>query len=351
MDLAALPKVSLHDHLDGGLRPATVFELAAAEGIDLPVADAAGLETWFAARAASCEPLEYLAMFDATVAVMQTAGGLQRIAREFVQDLTADGVVYGEVRWAPELHVAAGLTLDDAVDAVTEGIFAGVEDARQLGHEIRVEQLLCGLRDADRVDEVARLVVSRRLDGVVGFDYAGPEVGHPPSWHRAAFDYLASELMPVTVHAGQEGGLGSIRGALVDGRALRLGHGVRVAADIGDDGSVGPVATWIRDRGIALDLCPSSNVHTGATAPWGGDLASHPFDRLYRLGFAVTVSPDSRLMSATTLTRELELLTETFGYDADDHLRFQLNAAAAAFLPLDEREALADRILVGFPNA
>jgi adenosine deaminase len=344
VDFVSLPKVSLHDHLDGGLRPQTVVELAASQGIELPAQDMVG---WFAARAASREPLEYLAMFDVTVAVMQTAGALERVAREFVLDLAADGVVYAEIRWAPGLHLAGGLTLDQAVDAVSAGIAAGLEEAP----ELRVGQLLCALRHAHDADAVARLAVARRDRGVVGVDYAGPEVGNLPTRHRAAFDYLAGELMPVTVHAGQEGDLDSIRSALLDGRALRIGHGVRVATDIGDDGSLGAVATWIRDRGIALDLCPSSNVDTGATAPWGNDLASHPFDRLYRLGFAVTVSPDSRLMSATTLSRELELLTETFGYDLDDHLRFQLNAVAAAFLPRDEREALADRILTAFPSA
>lgn len=354
----ALPKISLHDHLDGGLRPATIIELADAAGVDLPTTDAARLGTWFAKQASSGSLVEYLKTFDVTTAVMQTREGLARVAREFVEDLASDGVIYGEVRWAPEQHLTAGLTLDQAVEAVQEGLDAGVDQVAQSGANIRVGQLVTAMRHANRGLEIAELAVRHRKNGVVGFDIAGAELGFPARNHLAAFDYLAHEFMPVTVHAGEADGLESIRGALFDGRALRLGHGVRLAEDVkigradGDNTFVtlGPLAQWVRDREIALELSPSSNLQTGAIAAWGKDLLDHPFDLLYQLGFRVTVNTDNRLMSNTTLTREMALLSDAFGYDIDDLEVFQLNAAAAAFLPLEEREELADAIVAGFEN-
>ncbi|HEU0257200.1 MAG TPA: adenosine deaminase [Microbacteriaceae bacterium] len=344
-DLGPLPKVSLHDHLDGGLRPQTVIELADQDGVEIPEHDAGRLARWFAEHADSGSLVEYLRTFDVTVSVMQTRAALTRVAGEFVDDLVTDGVVYGEVRWAPEQHLSRGLTPDDAVDAVQEGIDAAVARAAAGGHEIRVGQLVSALRHRPNALEAARLAVRHRGAGVVGFDIAGPEDGFPPAGHREAFDYLAQNLFPVTVHAGEAAGVESIRGALVDGRALRLGHGVRIAQDLGADGAtLGPAARWVRDRRVPLELSPSSNVQTGAIAPWGASLREHPFDSLYRQGFTVTVNTDNRLMSATTLTRELALLAETFGYGLSDIARFQRNAAEAAFLPLPEREELARRL-------
>jgi adenosine deaminase len=356
VDAASLPKVSLHDHLDGGLRPETVFELAGEAGIDLDAADPTALGAWFRERADSGSLVEYLKTFDVTTAVMQTAPNLERVAREFVEDLADDGVLYGEVRWAPEQHLAHGLGLDDTVDAVQRGLDAGVELVRRSGRSIRVGQLVTAMRHADRALEIAELAVRHRDRGVVGFDIAGAEAGFPASRHRVAFEYLAEQQFPATVHAGEADGLDSIRSALLDGRALRLGHGVRIAEDLvlereDDDRSVvtvGRLARWVRDRQIPLELSPSSNLQTGAIAAWGNELEDHPFDLLYQLGFRVTVNTDNRLMSGTSLSRELALLTEAFDYDLDDLLTFQLNAAEASFLPVEDREALADRISSGF---
>ena len=290
---------------------------------------------------------------------MQTREGLIRVAQEFVEDLAADGVIWGEIRWAPEQHLTRGLSLDEAVEAVQEGMDAGVDAARLTGHRIRVGQLVTAMRHLDRSQEIAELALRHRDRGVVGFDIAGPEAGFPPSRFADAFDFLARECFPVTVHAGEADGLESIRSALVDGHALRLGHGVRIAEDIvvesTDDEnsyvSLGRLAQWVKDRGIALETSPSSNLQTGAIAAWGDTLVDHPIDMLYQLGFRVTVNVDNRLMSATSLTRELQLLSDAFGYGLDDLQAFQLNAAEAAFLPLDDREELIELIESGFGRA
>ena len=356
LSLRALPKISLHDHLDGGVRPATILELADAAGVAAPAADARGLSRWFAQQCDAGSLVEYLKTFDLVTSVLQSEQALTRVAREFVADLAADGVIYGEVRWAPEQHLTAGLSLDDAVRAVQRGIEQGEDDADAAGRSIRVGQILSAMRQHGRVREIAELAVRHREAGVVGFDIAGPEDGFPASQNRAAFDYLAGEFLPVTVHAGEAAGLASIRSALIDGRALRLGHGVRIAEDLqtiereGDEVQVqfGDLARWVRDREIPLELSPSSNLQTGAIAQWGEELADHPFDLLYQLGFSVTVNVDNRTMSRTSLTRELSLLVDAFEYDLDDLEAFQFNAASAAFLPVEEREELVEMIAEGF---
>ena len=343
VSIRSLPKVSLHDHLDGGVRPATIIELGGPLGLDLPEADPDELADWFTEKSDSGSLVEYLKTFDLATAVMQTREGLTRVAREFVEDLAADGVIYGEVRWAPEQHLTDGLSLDEAVEAVQEGIEEGEDAAERRGHDIRVGQLLSALRQTDRSLEIAKLAVDWRARGVVGFDIAGPEDGYPASRLKPAFDYLATEFFPATVHAGEAAGLDSIRSALVDGRALRLGHGVRLAEDLeivsraGEEVLVqfGDLARWVRDREIPLELSPSSNLQTGAIERWGTTMEDHPFDLLYQLGFSVTVNVDNRTMSRTSLTRELALLVETFEYGLDDLEAFQLNAAAAAFLPVE----------------
>ncbi|TIH37773.1 adenosine deaminase [Subtercola vilae] len=359
ISITGLPKVSLHDHLDGGLRGQTIVELADAIGFELPANGAEALEGWFENSADSGSLVSYLKTFDITAAVMQTSEALTRVAREFVNDLAADGVIYGEVRWAPELHQAGGLSLDEAVAAVQAGLDQGVEDALADGQRTRTGQLITAIRHAHRSMEVAELAVRHRERGVVGFDLAGPELGFPAANHRAAFDYLAQNHLPTTVHAGEADGLSSIRSALFDGRALRLGHGVRIAEDITverqDDAStfvtLGTLSQWVKDRQIALELSPSSNLQTGAIAQWGEELIDHPFDLLYQLGFRVTVNTDNRLMSNTTLSQELALLSDAFAYDLSDLETFQLNAAAATFLPLEDREELAEAISEGFDEA
>lgn len=354
--LRALPKISLHDHLDGGVRPATILELGTEAGVELPADSADGLADWFADQCDSGSLVEYLKTFDLTIAVMQTEAGLRRIAREFVEDLSADGVIYGEVRWAPEQHLAGGLSLEQAVEAVQAGIEEGEDAADDAGRSIRVGQLITAMRHTDLSPRIARLAVEFRARGAVGFDIAGPEDGFLPSRHKEAFDYLAAEFFPVTVHAGEAAGLDSIRSALLDGRALRLGHGVRIAEDLevvsraGDEVLVqfGDMARWVRDREIPLELSPSSNLQTGAIERWGTTMEDHPFDLLYQLGFAVTVNVDNRTMSRTSLTRELALLVETFDYGLEDLETFQLNAAAGTFLPVEDREELIDLITEGF---
>jgi adenosine deaminase len=370
-DLKSLPKVSLHDHLDGGLRPATIIELAEAVGHTLPSTDPVALGEWFRESADSGSLVRYLETFDHTIAVMQTKEGLFRVAKEFVEDLADDGVVYGEVRWAPEQHLQKGLTLDEAVEVIQAGLEAGVDAVAESGREIQVGQLITAMRHADRGQEIAELAVRHRNKGAVGFDIAGAEDGFLPARFRDAFTYLAQHNFPATVHAGEAAGLESIQSALVDGRALRLGHGVRIAEDITvdfdddeDDDSVasedegsdigmvtlGELSSWVRDRGIALEICPSSNLQTGAIAGFGEGIESHPVDMLYQIGFNVTINTDNRLMSGVTLTDEFELLVDTFEYDLDDLLELTLNAAEAAFLPLEEKEALVEYINDAYAN-
>jgi adenosine deaminase len=357
--IKALPKISLHDHLDGGLRPQTMIELADKVGHKLPTTDATELREWFFESADSGSLERYLETFDHTTAVMQTADGLARVAKEFVLDLHEDGVIYGEVRWAPEQHLTSGLTLDETVDAVQDGLEQGMSEVEAAGGFIRTGQLVTAMRQNSRGLEIAELAIRHRDNGVVGFDIAGPEKGFMPVNHKAAFDYLAEQLFPVTVHAGEGDGVASIKDAIVSGRALRLGHGVRLIEDVmfsrseGDTDVVvlGEVAEWVHDRGIALELSPSSNLQTGAISMLGENLSDHPFDILYELGFKVTVNTDNRLMSRTTLTRELELLMSTFGYSLADLEQFQLNAAEASFQALDDREELIDMISEGFAKA
>ena len=334
------PKVLLHDHLDGGLRPETVAELAAGIGHLLPAAPA-DLGTWFRDSADSGSLERYLETFDHTVAVMQTEEALERVARECVEDLDADGVVYAEVRWAPEQHLEAGLTLEQAVSAVARGFAAGEAAA---GGRIVVRQLLTAMRHQARSREIAELAVKWRDDGVVGFDIAGAEAGNPPTRHLDAFEYLQRENAHFTIHAGEAFGLPSIWEAIQWCGADRLGHGVRIIDDIevdGDQVKLGRLAAFVRDNRIPLEMCPQSNLQTGA-AP---SLAEHPIGLLTRLRFRVTVNTDNRLMSGTSMTREFTELSETFGYDLTDLQWFTINAMKSAFLPFDERLAIINGVI------
>jgi adenosine deaminase len=343
--LRALPKVLLHDHLDGGVRPATVVELSAEVGHALPTTDPDALGRWFVEAAASGSLPRYLETFEHTLAVMQTADGLRRVAREAALDLAADGVVHAEQRYAPEQHQRAGLTLQQVVDAVREGFAEGEAQARAQGHEIRVVQVLSAMRQADRADEVAALALANRDAGVVGFDIAGPEDGFLPSLHASAFRTVREASFPATVHAGEDGGLDSMADALHVAGALRLGHGVRIADDVrvDDDGTphLGRLAHWVRDRRVPLEVCPSSNLQTGAAA----SVATHPVTTLLRAGFEVTVNTDNRLQSGTSLSRELGLLVREAGWTLDDVLAVTVTAARHTFLHEDERRALVDRIV------
>ncbi|EOM75444.1 adenosine deaminase [Rhodococcus rhodnii] len=349
VDIAALPsvpKVLLHDHLDGGLRPATVLELAGECGYTaLPAGTADGLATWFREAADSGSLERYLETFEHTVAVMQTPAGLERVARECAVDLADDGVVYAEVRFAPEQHLDRGLTLDEVVEHVLAGLRSGESQAQASGRRIRVGLLLTAMRHAARSREIAELAVRFRDRGVVGFDIAGAEAGNPPSRHLDAFEYMRDANAHFTIHAGEAFGLPSIHEAIAFCGTDRLGHGVRITDDIdlgpGGEARLGRLANYVRDKRIPLELCPSSNVQTGAVDA----LENHPFDLLARLRFRVTVNTDNRLMSDTSMSREMARLVETFGYGWPDLERFTINAMKSAFLPFDQRLAIIDDVI------
>ena len=344
-EIARAPKVLLHDHLDGGLRPETVVELAEAAGHELPTTDPDELRRWFVESADSGSLERYLETFAHTVGVMQTREGLVRVAAECAEDLAADGVVYAEVRYAPEQHLEAGLTLDRVVEAVEEGLLLGVERAAAQGRQIRTATLLTAMRHQARSREIAELAVSFRDAGVVGFDIAGAEAGFPPTRHLDAFEYLRRENMRFTIHAGEAFGLPSIWEALQWCGADRLGHGVRIIDDISiadtGEASLGRLAGYVRDTRVPLEMCPSSNVQTGAAA----SIADHPIGLLTRMRFRVTVNTDNRLMSDTSMSDELELLSEAFGYDLDDFQWYAVNAMKSAFIPFDERLLLINEVI------
>jgi adenosine deaminase len=336
-NLRRAPKVLLHDHLDGGLRPQTVLELADEIGYrHLPADDADALERWFRHAADSGTLVEYLATFAHTVGVMQRPEAVQRVARECALDLAADGVVHAEVRMAPELLTTRGTPIEAAVEAMLDGYAQGSREAAAAGTPITVGTLLCAMRQADRWDEVAGLVVRYRDAGVVGFDLAGPEIGFPPDRHPSAIALLDRAGAHRTVHAGEAAGIDSIAAALDGARAERLGHGVRIADEVEEDGALGPVARRVLDEQVTLEIAPSSNVQTGAYP----SIAKHPVDRLHRLGFAVTVNTDNRLMSGVTASSELTDVADAFGWGWDDVQTVTERALAAAFLDETERARL-----------
>ena len=340
------PKALLHDHLDGGLRPATVLELAAQTGYDGPARHRRRrLATWFRTAAHSGSLERYLEPFAHTVGVMQTPEALYRVAIECVEDLAADNVVYAEMRFAPELHIDGGLSLDEVVDAVLAGFADGEKAASATGAPITVRCLVTAMRHAARSLEIAELAIRFRDKGVVGFDIAGAEAGYPPTRHLDAFEYMRNHNARFTIHAGEAFGLPSIHEAIAFCGADRLGHGVRIVDDItiAPDGTVrlGRLAALLRDKRVPFELCPSSNVQTGAV----GSIAEHPFDLLARSRFRVTVNTDNRLMSDTTMSQEMLRLVEAFGYGWSDLARFTINAMKSAFIPFDERLAIIDEVI------
>jgi adenosine deaminase len=339
------PKVLLHDHLDGGLRPQTILDLAPENGHGpLPASDAESLGAWFRAAADSGSLERYLETFVHTVGVMQTKDSLTRVARECVEDLAADGVVYAEIRWAPEQHTEQGLSLTQVVDAVLAGFREGEANAAAAGRPIRVGALATAMRHAARSLEIAELAVAYRDQGVVGFDIAGAEAGFPPTRHLDAFEYLRRENYHFTIHAGEAFGLPSIWEAIQWCGTDRLGHGVRIIDDIETVGAtprLGRLAAYVRDKRIPLEMCPSSNVQTGAAS----SIALHPIGLLRRLHFRVTVNTDNRLMSGTSMTREMSLLSDAFGYDWSDLQWFTINAMKSAFIGFDDRLTLINEII------
>jgi len=348
-DLATIvraPKALLHDHLDGGLRPATVVDMAAEYGYGgLPTTDVDDLAAWFR-RGADRKSLElYLETFTHTVGVMQERDAITRVAAECAEDLAADGVVYAEVRYAPELSTERGLTLDEVVAANLEGFKLGAARAEEAGRPIVMKMLVTAMRQAARSVEVAECAVRWRDAGVVGFDVAGPEKGYPPTRYLDAFEYIRRENFHITIHAGESFGLPSIWEAVQFAGAERLGHGVRIVDDITThpDGSIelGRLAAFVRDRRIPLEMCPTSNVHTGAAA----SVAEHPFDLLRRLRYRVTVNTDNRLMSGVSLSSEFAAIDAAFGIGLGEMEWLTINALKSAFAPFDERLRLINEVV------
>ena len=336
--IARAPKVLLHDHLDGGLRPQTMIDHALASGYTkLPSYNPDELATWFV-NACSSGTLElYLETFEHTISVMQTKEEIERVARECVLDLAADGVVYAEVRGAPELFTRKGLTLDQVIEATLEGHKQGMAEAKAAGREIRVEVLLCALRQNNFSDEVATKVVKYKGRGVVGFDIAGPEAGFPPTDHIKAFDYLRSNGAHYTIHAGEAFGVESIELAVRDCHAERIGHGIRLIDDIDFSSStavLGSLAQEILDRQICLEMAPTSNLQTGGAASY----ETHQIGIMKKLGFNVTINTDNRLMSATSMIREVTEISRGYSWTIDDLHDVARNGIMSAFISEDEKQ-------------
>lgn len=331
--LRKLPKVLLHEHLDGVLRPQTVIELAREIGYPgLPTNDSQALAQWFHQGANQGSLAKYLEGFQHTIAVMQTEEALERVAYEQAEDLSKDGVVYFETRFAPIFHTSKRLTHQQVVAAVLKGLARG---GRDFG--VRSGLIICAMRNMNVSLEMAELAVDFRQRGVVGFDLAGEEGGHPPKKHVDAFHYIQRENFNITIHAGEGFGKESIWQAIQYCGAHRIGHGTRLIDDIAvADGRVvklGDLAQYVLDKRIPLEICLLSNVHTGATPT----LEQHPFKILYQEKFRVTLNTDNRLMSNTSMTREFEAAANTFGLTLEDFEKITINAMKSAFLPYDQR--------------
>lgn len=344
--IAEAPKALLHDHLDGGLRPETVVELAADVGYrELPTGDPAELARWFT-RGADRKSLElYLEGFRHTIALLQSREAIERVAIECAEDLAADNVVYAEVRYAPEVSTDGGLTLDEVVEAILEGFREGERRAQAQGRTIVMKLVVSAMRQAARSVEVAELAVRHRDEGVVGFDIAGPEAGFPPTRHLEAFQLIQRENFHATIHAGESFGLPSIWEALQWCGAERLGHGVRIVDDITvqADGSIelGRLASLVRDRRVPLEMCPTSNVQTGVAV----SIEEHPIDLLRRLRYRVTVNTDNRLMSGVTMSSEFCAIAEAFGIGLDEMEWLTTNAMKSAFAGFDERLGIINEVI------
>ncbi|MGA9800709.1 MAG: adenosine deaminase [Terriglobales bacterium] len=331
--LSSLPKVLLHEHLDGVLRPQTVIDLAKeTKYTDLPTSDPVALAEWFHQGANKGSLAKYLEGFAHTIAVMQTEEALERVAYEQAEDLSRDGVIYFETRFAPVFHTRKGLTHQQVVAAVLKGMERGRKDFGTASGLI-----ICAMRNMDVSLEMAELAVDFRERGVVGFDLAGEEGGYPPKKHVDAFHYIQRQNFNITIHAGEGYGKESIWQAIQYCGAHRIGHGTRLIDDIAvADGKVvklGDLAQYVLDKRIPLEICLISNVHTGATP----SLAEHPFRILYQEKFRVTLNTDNRLMSDTTMTKEFEAAADTFGLSLDDFEKITINAMKSAFLPYRER--------------
>ena len=341
-----MPKVLLHEHLDGGLRPRTIIELAAEADYELPHADPEALGVWFHEGADQKSLPRYLEGFRHTIAVMQTAESLERVAYEFLEDMAEDGVVYAEARFAPHFHTAGGLGLDGVMVAVLRGLRRGRQD---FGVEFGL--IVCAMRneDPDLSIKLVELAIAYREQGCVGFDLAGEEAGHPAKEHVRAFQLALRKNFSITIHAGESFGPESIWQALQYCGAHRIGHGTRLIEDLviydGKVIKVGSLAQYILDHRIPIEVCLSSNLHTGAVET----LEEHPFPILHDLGFRLTLNTDNRLMSRTSMTNEYALAVETFGLDVNDLETLSISAVKSSFAHFSDRLSLMfDRIKSGF---
>jgi len=332
--LIKYPKVLLHDHLDGGLRPETIIEIAEEIGYqELPTYKTAQLADWFHEACDSGSLVRYLETFDHTIVVMQREEDIVRVAKETVIDLHNDGVIYAEVRVAPEHFTKKGLTLEGVIEAMLEGYRQG-----EVESGLRVNAILCGMRQLDMSQKVAELVVKYRNQGVVGFDIAGPEKGFPPTLQQETFDYLRKHEMPFTIHAGEADGPESINLALNACGASRIGHGVNISQDLPD----GAIARQVLDRQVHLEVCPTSNLQTGVADTY----AHHPIERLFDLGFNIGLNTDNRLMSRTSMSHEFSECAKAFGWTVAEFRELTLNAMNAAFI--DDKSEYLKRIGAGY---
>jgi adenosine deaminase len=349
--IQSLPKVLLHDHLDGGLRPQTAIELARDQHYEaLPTTDAGDLARWFHRGAQRGSLPLYLEGFTHTCGVMQTEEALERVAYEMIEDMHTDGVVYVETRFAPVFHTGKGLHGDEVVSAVLKGLERGKKD-----YGVESALIICAMRNMQVSQEMAELAVDFRERGVVGFDLAGEEGGFPPKKHVDAFHYIQRENFNITIHAGEAFGKESIWQAIQWCGAHRIGHATRLIEDIGLDSHdptkivrMGYLAQYILDKRIPLEICLSSNVDTGAAE----NIQTHPFGIYYRYNFRVTLNTDDRLMSDTTMTKEFTLAEEAFKLGLDDLERITINSMKSAFIPYNRRTQLIyDVIKPGYAKA
>lgn len=315
-----LPKVLLHDHLDGGLRPESIIEIADEIGYkSLPTTSISELSDWFKATCDSGSLVRYLETFDHTIAVMQREKDVVRVAKETAIDLAQDGVIYAEVRVAPEHFTKRGMHLAQVVEAMLEGYRIG-----EVETGLKVNTILCGMRNLDKSQEVAELSVKYRDKGVVGFDIAGPELGYPPTLQLETFQYLKRHEMPFTIHAGEAAGPEYMDMAINQCGATRIGHGVRISEDLPN----GAIAKEVLERQIHLEICPTSNLQTGVTDTY----TSHPIRELFDLGFNIGLNTDNRLMSGTSMSHEFQECANAFGWGLAEFKELTLCAMNAAFI-------------------
>ena len=349
--LRSMPKVLLHDHLDGGLRPQTIIELAKDIGYKkLPTMDAGELTKWFHTMSKRGQLSLYLEGFKHTTGVMQTEEAMERVAYEMMADMKKDGVVYVETRFAPVFHTEKGLHWGQVVSAVLKGLERGREDFK-----VEFGLIICAMRDMKLSEEMAELAVDFRERGVVGFDLAGEEGGYPPKKHVDAFHYIQRNNFNITIHAGEAFGKESIWQAIQWCGAHRIGHATRLIEDMklsrddpNDVLSMGYLAQYVLDKRIPLEICLTSNVHTGAVK----SVKEHPFGVYHRYNFRVTLNTDNRLMSNTTMTKECKLASDVFGLTLNDLEKLSINAMKSAFIPYKKRIGLIYNIIKpGFQKA